>query len=166
MAPKILVVYFSMAGNTAGIAREIARRCNADVDQIQELGNPVTLSGRWQATWRALLHRGAPIRRPTHHPGRYDLVIIGAPVGGTGIPPAVRTYARQYADHLKAVAFFCAEGGSADERAFGELTRLCRKQPIATYAVDRKNLPVAAHRQGVSGFMDALHLEQRDAPLG
>jgi flavodoxin len=162
MAAKVLVVYYSRAGHTARIAKEIARRCLGDVDEILEQEAPVTMTSRWHAVWRTLLQSDVPIRRPARHPGRYELVIIGAPVGGTGIPPAVRTYARQYADHFKRVAFFCAEGGTADERAFAELTRLCQKRPIATYAVDRKHLPVAAHRQGVSGFMDALHLEQSD----
>lgn len=155
MASRFLVVYYSRSGNAASIAREIARRCGADVDEIVDDQD----SGAWSLRLRALVNLGAPIKRPARHPGRYEMVIIGAPVGRTGIPPAVRTYAKQYATHFKRVAFFCAEGGSHDEHAFAELARLCGKPPIATYAVDRKHLPVAAHREGVSGFMDALHLE-------
>lgn len=155
MASRVLVVHYSRGGNAASLAREIARRCNGEVDEILDDRN----ASAWTLRWRALINLGSPIQRPVRHPGRYELVIIGAPVGRTGIPPAVRTYVKQYAAHFKRVAFFCAEGGSSDAHAFAELSRLCGKPPIATYAVDRKHLPVAAHREGVSGFMDALHLE-------
>jgi flavodoxin len=155
MTPRTLVVYYSRCGKAASIGREIARRCAGEVDEILDDAD----ISAWSMRWRALINRGSPIKRPARHPGRYDLVIIGVPVGRTGIPPAVRTYVKEYAPHFKRVAFFCAEGGDSDEHAFAELSRLCGKPPIATYAVERKHLPVAAHREGVSDFMDALHLE-------
>jgi menaquinone-dependent protoporphyrinogen IX oxidase len=159
---KTLVVYFSRNGQTPRLAREIARRCNGDMDVIEEQYDPASLSGRCRTIWDALRKADAPIRKPARNPGRYDLVIIGSPAASMGVPPPVRTYLHQYAGRIRQVAFFCAEGGADDQRNFAELSRLCGKLPLATFAVERKNLPAIAHMEGVSGFMDNMHLHQRE----
>ena len=156
---KSLVVYFSLAGHTTRLAKEIAKRCNGDLDVIQEQHDRDSWSGKLRSTWDSLTGAEAAIQKPTHNPARYDLVIIGSPALSRGVAPPVRAYIRQYADGFKRVAFFCAEGGSTDERTFAELSRLCGKRPVATFAVNRKHLPLAAHKEGVSGFMDNLHLQ-------
>ena len=154
---KSLVVYFSLDGHTTRLAKEIAKRCNGDPDVIQEQHDRASWSGKLRSTWDALTRAEAPIHKPTHNPTRYDLVIIGSPALSMGVAPPVRAYIHQYADGFKRVAFFCAEGGSTDERTFAELSRLCGKRPVATFAVNRKHLPLPAHMEGVSGFMDNLH---------
>lgn len=159
---KTLVVYFSRVGHTTRLAREIARRCGGDLDVIQEQHDHNSLPGKLRCVWHALTKAEAPIQQPLRNPSRYDLVIIGSPVWSSGVAPPVRTYVRQYADHFKQVAFFCAEGGSDDARTFAELSRLCGKRPLATFAVARKHLPPAAHMEGVSGFMDSMHLRTSD----
>lgn len=155
---KTLVVYFSRNGHTPRLAKEIAKRCDGDLDVIHELHDEDSWTGKCRSAWQELTRAEAQIKMPARNPARYDLVIIGSPVWATGIPPPVRTYVRQNAEHFKQVAFFCAEGGSEDERAFAELTKLCGKRPLATFAVEKKNLPASAHLQGVSGFMDNIHL--------
>ena len=159
---KTLVVYFSRAGNTNRLAKEIAKRCHGDLDVIVEQNDPASLTGKLRGAWDTLTKAEAPIQGALRNPARYDLVIIGSPVWNLGVPPPLRTYLRQYAGRFKQVAFFCAEGGSSDARTFAELSKLCGKQPIATFAVERKHLPPAAHMEGVSGFMDNLNLRTDD----
>lgn len=156
---KTLVVYFSHTGHGARLAREIARQCQADVDAIREVDTPVGWRALLRSRWRTLVRAEPAIQRPTRNPARYDLVVIGAPVSKLGLAPPVRSYVRQFAGRFKQVAFFCAEGEGADDaRLFAELGRLCGKQPVATFAAERKNLPPAAHSEGVSGFLDNMHL--------
>jgi hypothetical protein len=99
-----------------------------------------------------------PIHRPDRNPARYDLVIIGSPLVRAGIAAPVRSYVRQYRDRFKQVAFFCAEGETPVQEGFSELSKLCGKQPVATFAIDknRRNLPPAAHREGLTDFMDVM----------
>jgi len=155
---KILVVYHCKTGHTHRMAREIARRCGADLDAIHEVHDGTSLWARWRARWQALRGGEAPIRRPVRNPARYDLVIIGSPILKAGVAPAVRSYVRQFGARFKQVAFFSAEGGAAAQRGFGELTRLCGREPVASFAVDaeRSRLPPAAHREGLSDFMHSM----------
>jgi len=156
---KILVVYFSRTGHTGRMAKEIARRCEADIEAIQELSRDDSWWAGWRARWQAMCRADVQIQRPSRNPARYDLVIIGAPVGKTGVAAPVRSYVRQYQERFRQVAFFCAEGGDADQRGFDELARLCARQPVATFAVDRKGLPPSAHREGLTDFMDGIGLQ-------
>lgn len=155
---KVLVVYFSRDGHTERMAKAIARRCEADLDQIREVAQPASLLGACRAQWQALTRANPPIMRPGRNPARYELVIIGTPVWSLGIAPPVRSYIDLCRDRFKQVAFFCAEGGVAGQRSFEELGRLCGQQPVATFDFDRRGLPPAAHKQGLTEFMDSMRL--------
>jgi flavodoxin len=155
---KILVVYFSRDGHTERMAKAIARRCDADVEQIREAAGGDSWLRGWRSCWQAMTHANPPIVRPTRNPARYELVIIGAPVGRLGIAPPVRTYVEMCRERFSQVAFFCAEGGTVGQRGFAELGRLCGQQPVATFDVDRKGLPPVAHQRGLTDFMDSMRL--------
>lgn len=153
---KTLVAYYSREGHTARMAKEIARRCQSDLEVIEEKHEAGAMLGGLRRLWQTMSRASPPIRRPRRSPARYDLVIIGSPVGSFGIAPPVRSYVRQYASAFRNVAFFCAEGGTHDEAAFAELSRLCRREPVATFAVKRKHLPPAANLEGMTVFMNDI----------
>lgn len=153
---KILVVYFSHNGQTGRMAKEIARRCGADIEAIREMESGDSWWGQWRSRWQTLVHAKPPIRQPLRNPARYDLVIIGAPVWRLGMAPVLRSYVCLYRERFKQVAFFCAEGGDASQRAFAELGRLCGKQPAATFSVQKKGLPPVAHKEGLTDFMSDI----------
>lgn len=79
---KTLVVYFSLAGQTTRFAKEIAKRCNGDLDIIQQQHDRDSWSGKLRGTWDALTKAELPILTPVRNPARYDLVIIMAGVSG------------------------------------------------------------------------------------
>jgi hypothetical protein len=39
---------------------------------------------------------------------------------------------------------------------FAALEQLCGKQPVATFSVARKGLPPAAHREGLTDFLNEI----------
>lgn len=153
---RILVAYYSRAGHTARMAKEIARRCESDLEVIREVAAPVSPLGGLRRWWHAMRKASPPICEPLRSPGRYDLVIIGSPVDRFGIAPPVRSYMRKHAKSFRKVAFFCAEGDSRDESAFAELSQLCKRQPVATFAVKRKHLPPVANLEEMTNFVNEI----------
>ena len=153
---KTLVTYFSRTGQTSRVAKEIAKRCGGDLDAIWPADRAHSRWGQLRSGWQEWVRAAPPIQKPTRNPGNYDLVIIGAPVSRFGVASPVRSYARQYAGRFKQVAFFCAEGSYDDARGFAELSQLCDKHPVATFAVARKHLPPAAHIQDMVDFVDSV----------
>ncbi len=64
---KVLIAYYSRTGHTEQVAKEIAARCQADVDRIRDDG--VDRSGLWgylRSGWQAFT---APPRPSTGRPG-------------------------------------------------------------------------------------------------
>lgn len=153
---KTLVTYFSCTGQTARIAREIATRCDAHLDTIHPQRQDDSWFATWCDNWQALTRAEPPIQRPVRNPGLYDLVVIGVPIWRVGPAPPVRSYVRQYSDRFKQIAFFCAEGHGPDARGFAELSQLCGKRPVATFAVARKRLPTVACRKQLFDFVDSV----------
>lgn len=147
-----LVVYFSRSGHTRLVAHEVARQCGAELDEIREVSLHPGTWGHWRAAWHVLTQAEPPIQPCGKDPSRYDTVIIGTPIWIGQPAPAVRSYLRQHAHHLKRVAFFYTEGGSGERKAFGELARLCGKTPVATLAVTDKQLPAPLHWDAVYHF--------------
>lgn len=132
---KALVVCFSWTGNTASVGRAIAARMNADFELVEDQ-EPATSTWRKMLTFVTIFRRGErAIKPPKFKPNDYPLVIIGTPIWGWRLVPVMRTYLRRYAGQSDHVAFFCTEGGSGDEGAFREMTKLTGKTPVATLAV-------------------------------
>lgn len=149
---KTLVAYYSHGGHTRQLAEEVAKRCNADLEEIRPAGR----ASMWRLAWQTLMRATPPVEAPAHDPAGYELVILGTPVWMARPPAPVRAFVRQQAARLRQVAFFCTEGGSGDQRAFAELSRLCGKAPVATLTVTEKQLPEAAHREQLSTFAASL----------
>lgn len=159
---KTLVVYFTRTGQTARIAEEIATRCNGHLDtiQLQHRGGSWLCALRYH--WQALTQAEPPIQSPARNPANYDLVVVGVPVSRTGMAPPVRSYVRRYANRIKQMAFFCAEGEGEDGRGFATLSKLHGKQPVATFALPRKRLPTIASRKQMVDFVDSIRGSDSD----
>lgn len=154
---KTLVVYYSRTGHTEQVAREIASRCRADIEEIQDAG--LDRSGVWgylRSGWQALSGACPPIRKNACNPAAYDLVVIGTPVWNWSLAAPVRTYARRHAGHFRRVAFFCTEGGSGSARAFAELRRICRIPSVASITVKERELERPRHEQPMNRFLAQL----------
>lgn len=131
--PKVLVVYFSRSGNTGTVAKELAAKLDADIEQLTEQGTD--WSGVWgylkagKAAWK---EETSSIEKLKKEPKDYDLVVIGTPVWAWNLTPAVRAFLTVYKDDIKKVSFFATEGGSGHEKAFKNMEIIAGKRPVAT----------------------------------
>jgi flavodoxin len=147
-----LVVYYSRSGHTRQLAKEVAKQLGADLEEIREQGSNNGFWSYWRSGWQVLTRAEPPIAPASNDPALYDRVVIGTPIWIQHPAPAVRTWVRHHAPSFKQVAFFCTEGGNGDRQAFGELSRLCGKLPIATLTVTEKQLPAELHADQLKHF--------------
>ncbi|MBW2967156.1 hypothetical protein KY362_01580 [Candidatus Woesearchaeota archaeon] len=137
---KSIVVYYSRTGNTRKVGMEIAKQLGCDAEELKDTVDRSGAMGYMKAGRDAMSRRMTKIRIVQHEPKNYDLVIIGTPIWGWNMTPAVRTYLSQNSGTFKDVAFYCTMGGSGDTRAFKEMERLCRKRPLGKIALIDKQL--------------------------
>jgi flavodoxin len=135
-----LVVFHSRSGHTRRVAKALAERLNADVDEIvvhQRRDGPL---GYVRCALEALGGCAASVRATKHDPSRYERVIIGTPIWFWSLSSPVRAWVQSHHLGSAKLAFFCTMGGSGAEHAFEQLESVCGRAPQATLALTEAQL--------------------------
>lgn len=153
---KILVVYFSRTGYTRKVAEEIASRCGADLEAIEDLRSRAGLFGYLRSGREALRKQPADIRPAARNPSDYDLVVLGTPVWAGHVSSPMRAYLAAHGSALEQVAFFCTLGGSGAEAAFADMADLGRREPLASLALNDRELKRGGYADKLDRFLAVL----------
>jgi flavodoxin len=117
---QILVVYFSLNGNTRLMAEQIAAATGAERLELKPV-NPVPDRGfrKYIQGGRQVLTGAEPELEPLGvDPAAYDVLFIGTPVWAGTLAPALRTFLRDVTLTGKTIALFCCHGGGGPARTF------------------------------------------------
>jgi len=159
---KTLVVYHSRSGYTRRVAESLARRLDADLDEIVTGVPRGGLQGYVRCALESMLHLRTGIRGAQRDPGAYGRVLIGGPVWFWGLSSPVRSWLMKHRHRLPQVAYFCTMGGSGAERAFAAMEEITARHPVATLALTDRDID--KHRHGaVDRFVHALTAPVRPA---
>ncbi|MDM7944104.1 MAG: flavodoxin [Hydrogenophaga sp.] len=150
---RILVVYHSRSGHTEFVARQIAARCHADLEHIQDSRNLEGVPGYLRCALEAILGWRPPIERARHRPGDYDLVIVGTPVWFWSVASPVRTWVQRHHAALNNVALFCTCGGSGHAKVLDDLERLCGHPALARLALTERAVPQCQRDPALRRFL-------------
>ena len=111
---KIAVVYYSLDGNCAFMAKHIAKTLNADIVQVQ-LTDEKKRRGMLKMFWGVMQTMSGilPAIKPVDFDAAvYDLIILGTPVWASSPAPAIRTFLSQTKISGKKIAIYmCHAGG-------------------------------------------------------
>lgn len=109
---KVLIIYYSLTGNTRELALNIQKQTNGDIYEI-ELKSPYP-ADREETLELAKQQRDKNIlpelKGNPPDLGAYDLVFLGAPVWWYTLPPPLRAFLAQNDFQGKQVAPFCTYG--------------------------------------------------------
>lgn len=170
-APKVLVLYYSQTSNTKGVAQEIAKRLNADIEEIVPVE---AYDGDFEATiGRCMKDREQgvipEIKPLTSDLAKYDVIFIGYPVWfGTFAPPVAAFLANVDLSGKKVVPF-CTFGSGGLESSVKDLAE---KQPNAEIlpgygvrAARMDAMPVEVERFLIAGgFIEGEYTESEAFP--
>jgi len=137
---KVLVVYFSMTGNTEQVAKDIAECFGADIEKVIDKKSRKGFLGYISAAKDARFKKLTEIDPVKLNPSKYDIVIIGSPVWAWAMTPAIRTYITRNKDKFKEAAFFITAGGIAAENIVPSMEELSGKKGIAYVGFNSKEL--------------------------
>lgn len=125
---KALIVYYSRTGKTKAAAELIAKKLNADIEEIIDLKKRSGIFGYIFGGRDAMKKYLTKIKKPVKNPLKYDLVVIGTPLWASIMAPAVRTYLKKF--KIKKAAFFYTAGGSGSDKAFKDMKETIGKAKI------------------------------------
>ncbi len=153
---RTLVVFYSRTGNTRQVGCQLAEQLEAQYEEICDQCPRDGIGGYLKAGKDALLKRNTDIRALQCDVEDYDIVIVGGPVWGFTVAPAVRVFLEQSAEKLPEVAFFCTMGGSGAKRTFQGMETACGRKPKACLAIKEPQLKKQGVEDKIREFAKAV----------
>lgn len=160
-----LIAFHSRSGYTRRIARALARRLDADLDEIRIVQPMGGVLGYALCALEAMAALTPALQPTKKDPAAYDLVVIGTPVWFWHLSSPVRSWLAQYGPFKGRVAFFCTMGGSGAARAFATMAQLAGREPIATLALTDRQIDAGSDGE-IDAFAQQLRRGARQRPAG
>ena len=148
----ILIVYYSLTGNTRTAASALAKELGADIEEIHCAHYKRGFWGFLKAGRDSWRDRLPPIDPLSHDPAGYDLVVVAGPIWAMRPATPVRALLRQYAGTLRNVAFLLTHGGSAGEKSLREMEQLAGKAPLASRVVREASIKSESYQPAVASL--------------
>jgi len=120
---KVMVVYYSMDGNSKYVADEIANQMDADVLRIEPVKSYP--SGAFSKRFwggKDAIFGGRPELKPYYFkPEEYDVIIIGTPNWTGTFAAPMKTFLDENDLDEKKVAFYVCSASGNSKKCFGKL---------------------------------------------
>lgn len=153
----ILVVHYSLSGNTERVAEDLATRLGAEREKIGDTRNRGGVLGYLRAALDSLRERPAELTGHDKNPNDYSLTLIGTPIWAGKITPAVRTYLRMNRGRFNDVAFFTTSGSTAAEKVIPAMERLAGQQAVAYAGFVYADLKTESlYEKKIAAFLERL----------
>jgi len=151
---KSLVVFYSRTGTTKKVAESIAKKLEADIEEIVDLTDRKGALGFILGGRDALRKKPTEIKKPEKNPADYDLVVIGTPVWASTMAPAIRVYFSTA--KIKSSAFFCTYGGRGAEKTFADMLELLlHTKLVGKLGLSTKEVNLGAEEK-ISKFIEII----------
>ncbi len=137
---KNLVIYYSLTGTTKLLAEKIAEILTCDTEEIIELKERKGILGFLKSSFEAAKEKLTKIKPLQTNIEKYEHIIICSPVWAMNIPPAIRTFVKNYCQKFNSVSFFCTLGGFGNKRFFSKLESLCNKKPFTCASFTKRDI--------------------------
>ena len=110
---KILVVYYSLTGNTKFIAETIAKSVDADILELKPV-KVLKVEGGMKYFWggfQATMKKKPKLEPININPDNYDLIFIGSPVWAWRQSPPINSFLSLFDFSEKNLALWMCAGG-------------------------------------------------------
>lgn len=127
---KVLVVYYSREGHTKLVAEKLAKKFNADLEQLidkKKRTGPIGFSG---AGKDAVAGNLTKLKSLKHNPQEYDIILIGTPSWFGNVTPAVRTFIKENNLSGKKIGVFGTAHLTGVENALKQAVELIGKENV------------------------------------
>ncbi|MEL6919768.1 MAG: hypothetical protein AAFO77_01925 [Pseudomonadota bacterium] len=114
---KTIILFYSLTGNTAKVAEDMAKMLKADIEEIHETKERRGLWGYLTGLFTSLGGGGTDVEPPDHRFGDYDLVIVGSPVWARQLAAPMRKFLEREKTSISDHASFCLHSGLGFKRA-------------------------------------------------
>lgn len=148
---KSLVVYYSRTNITEKLAKEIASKIDADIEEITPKVNYQGKIGYARGGKDAISEKIIEIDSIKYNPEEYDVVYIGTPVWAGKSSTPILSYLKQNEGKFKNTKLFATAGGRGFESTFEQMEKYSIK-PLKTLGLLTKE--VKKDEYNLDNFLD------------
>lgn len=156
---KLLVVYFSLDGNTREIAEHIAKEKSADIMELKPVKElPKSTFGKIMAGgFLATIGAGCKLHLTGVSPLIYENIVLGTPVWAGKPSPAVNEFIKKFNVADKVTSVFTFSGSGDDTKCVEVLKKKLPNLRNTVSLVDRKVPEKAVHNaEKLTEFMERI----------
>ncbi len=154
---KTLIAYYSRTGTTKKVAEYLSEKLNCDIEEIVDEKDRSGALGYIIGGKDALQKNLTKIKPLTKNVADFDHVIIGTPVWGHRMAPAVRSFIEKNKKNFKIISVFCTMGSSGADQTLKELEELCEKTATAKFSISTKDVADAKIKIYAGNFLENLN---------
>lgn len=139
-AGKTLIVFFSWGGNTRTVANHIHDLIGGDMVEVETV---TPYPDRYEEVIQIAPEELAndyrpPLKTRVENIDEYDTLIVGTPIWGGHLTPAMKSFLASYDLLGKVIAPFCTHGGSGTSQSVNDIRSVCPDDvtfltPLAIY---------------------------------
>lgn len=129
---KTLIVYFSWGGNTKTVANHIHDLIGGEIVEVETvIPYPDTYEEVTQIAQGELASDYRPeLKTKVDNMDEYNTLIVGTPIWGGHLTPAMKSFLASYNLSGKAIAPFCTHGGSGTAQSVNDILSVCPNSTI------------------------------------
>ena len=129
---KTLIVYFSWGGNTKTVANHIHDLIGGEIVEVETvIPYPDTYEEVTQIAPGELASDYRPeLKTKVDNMDEYNTLIVGTPIWGGHLTPAMKSFLASYNLSGKAIAPFCTHGGSGTAQSVNDILSVCPNSTI------------------------------------
>jgi flavodoxin len=124
---RTLIVYYTRTGHTKMVAEKLAKKFNADLEQLIDTHKRTGAFGVSSAAKDAIFENTTAIVPLKHNLKDYNVILIGSPTWSADMVPAVRTFVIQNDLSGKKIGLFGLYAHMGVERMFKEVSDIIAK---------------------------------------
>ncbi len=128
---KILIVYYSLTGNTQFIAEALRDSIDADILELKPVKelNPESGTKFMWGGFQSTMKKKPELMEFDINPLEYDLIILGTPVWAWNISPPMRSFLSMFDLNSKNVALLMSHAGDG-VKAMGRFKEILKEANI------------------------------------
>ena len=161
MSPRILIVFYSLSGNTEGLARDLAAALPAGTWEFEALREPEARKGgrgMLRCVLDALGRRKPALVAPRLRPRDYDTVPVGTPIWMGRLSGPARTYLATENFGKAKLGLFITSGGPPNAGTRSDIQQACPRPPVDVLQFRTREAHDLAR---IDGFLRAMDLAPR-----
>lgn len=155
---KTLIVFFSWGGNTRAVAGQIHDLIGGDMVEVETVvPYPDTYEEVTKIAPVELANDFRPeLKTKVDNMEEYDILIVGTPIWGSHLAPAMKSFLASYDLSGKTIAPFCTHGGSGTAQSVNDIRSVCPDNVTVLESLAIYGTRVASSRNDVERWLNRI----------